>query len=113
MLTLLPGIALNLLLTALNGFGVNVPANLQALITALVPVVQKLIADIQAGGTPSQETITIVQELVPAIQAVRQDTSLDPIYTEWASLLEEMVVNVTLADQDAMKSVDPTKLHAE
>jgi hypothetical protein len=113
MLTLLPGIALNLLLAALNGFGVNVPSNITALVTQLVPVVQKLISDISAGGSPSTETITIVQELVPAIQAVRMDTSLDPIYTEWASLLEEMVVNVTLADAAALKGVDPTKLHAE
>jgi hypothetical protein len=113
MLTLLPGIAINILLAALNQFGVNVPANITALVTQLVPVVEKLIADIRNGGTPSQETVSIVQELVPAIQAVKADTTLNPVYTEWAAALEEMVVNVTLADADALKGVDATKLHAE
>jgi hypothetical protein len=113
MLTLLPGIAINILLAALNSFGVDVPANITSLVTSLVPVVENLINDIKGGGTPSQETISIVQELLPAIQAVRTDTSLDPRFTEWATLLEEMVVAVTLADADALKGVDATKLHAE
>jgi hypothetical protein len=113
MLTLLPGIAINILLAALNQFGVNVPPNIADLVTKLVPVVEKLIADIRAGGTPSVQTVSIVQELLPAIQAVRADTTLDPRYIEWANLLEEMVVNVTLADAEAQKGVDPTKLHAE
>ena len=113
MLTLLPGIAINILLAALSQFGVNVPSSITALVTQLVPVVEKLIADIRAGGTPSVEAVSIVQELLPAIQAVKADTTLDPRYIEWAGLLEEMVVNVTLADADALKGVDPTKLHAE
>src|SRR5258708_4230475 len=101
MLTLLPALAVNLLLAALSDFGVDVPPNLSALASQLGPVMAKLMADIRLGGTPSTETVTILQDLVPAIQAVKDDTTLAPKYLEWANLLDAMVVNVTLADEDA------------
>lgn len=113
MLTLLPGLLLNVLYALLEQFGVNVPANVSALVSQLIPVVEKLIEDLRLGGKPSDEVVTILQTLLPAIQAVKDDTTLDPRYTEWAGLIDAMVVNVTLADKDAQTGVDPAKLHDE
>jgi hypothetical protein len=112
MIALLP-VLFNLVLSALSQFGVNVPPNLVALIGQLGPVVEKLITDLRAGSTPSAETVTILQDLVPAINAVKADTTLDPRFTEWANLLDAMVVNVTLADQKAQLGVNPANLPAE
>ncbi len=113
MLVLLPGLLLNILSALLQQFGVNVPGNISALVTQLVPVVEKLITDLRDGGEPSEEVVSILQTLIPAIQAVKDDTTLDPRYTEWAGLLNEMVINVMLADKDAQTGVDPAKLHDE
>jgi hypothetical protein len=112
LVTLLP-VLINLLLAALSSFGVDVPASISALVTQLGPVVEKIAVDIQGGGTPSAETVTILQDLLPAIQDVKADTTLDPKYVEWASLLDEMVVNVTIADQTAQQGINSSTLHAE
>jgi hypothetical protein len=113
MLTLLPGILLNILGATLRQFGINVPPNIAALVTQLIPVTQKLILDLHNGGTPSAEVVDVLQTLIPAIQAVKDDTTLDPRYAEWAGLLDEMVANVVVADKDAQAGVDPAKLHDE
>jgi hypothetical protein len=113
MLTLLLGPLLNLLLSTLNEFGVNVPSSISSLVTQLFPVVQNLVADIQAGGSPSAETITILQTLLPAIQAIKADTMLDPKYIQWATLLDDVLAKVLTADQDAQTAVDPSKLLPE
>lgn len=113
MLTLLIGPLLSLLLSTLSDFGVNVPSSIGSLITQLVPVVQGLVADISAGGSPSAETITILQTLLPAIQAIKADTSLDPKYIQWATLLDDVLTKVLQNDQDAQTVIDPTKLTPE
>lgn len=101
---------LNLLLSSLSDFGVNVPTSIENLIESLAPVVEDIIADIEKGGTPSAETVTILQQLAPAIAAIKADTSINPQYVQWATLLDDVLVSVLLADTEAQNKVDPTTL---
>jgi len=111
MIEQLPGLAITIISALLGTFGVNVPASVTALVAGLTPAVQNLIEDLRNHGTPTEETVTVLQDLLPIIQAVKNDTTLDPRFTEWAELLAEMVANVAIADADAQKLIDPTKLH--
>lgn len=111
MIEQLPGLAITIISALLGTFGVNVPASITNLVKGLTPAVQSLIEDLRNRGTASEETVTVLQDLLPIIAAVKNDTSLDPRFTEWAELLTEMITNVAIADADAQKLIDPAKLH--
>ena len=113
MIEQLPGLALTIISALLGSFGVNVPDSISKLVSALTPAVQKLIEDLRNHGTPSEETVTILQDLLPVLQAVKADASVDPRFTEWAELLTEMITNVAIADADAQTLIDPDKLHEQ
>jgi len=113
MIEQLPGLALTLLSALLGTFGVNVPASIASLVSGLTPAVLSLIEDLRNRGTASDETVTVLQDLLPIIAAVKNDTTIDPRFTEWAELLTEMITNVAIADADAQKLIDPSKLHEQ
>jgi len=113
MIEQLPGLAFTILTALLGSFGVNVPESISKLVAGLTPAVQKLIEDLRNRGSASQETVTVLQDLLPVLAAVKADTSVDPRFTEWAELITEMITNVAIADADAQTLIDPDKLHEQ
>ena len=113
MFPLLIGPLISLAFSALQDFGVNVPSGIADLVAKLTPVVENIIQEVQSGQSPSAETIIVLQDIVPAIQAIKADTSIDPKYVAWATLLDRVLAGILANDAEAQKLIDPTKLHLE